>query len=41
MTEIPKRKVPPTGGSSAPQQAAGSCSLLRDTTASCRPRPPH
>ena len=32
---------PPYRGASAPQQVAGSCSLLRDTTASCRPRPPH
>ena len=40
MIKFSKRKVPPTGGwASAPQQAAGSCSLLRDTTASCQPRP--
>ena len=40
MNKISKWKVPPTRGG-APQQAAGSCSLLRDTTASCQPRPPH
>src|SRR5262245_37128071 len=34
MIKFSKWKVPPTRGASAPQQAAGSCSLLRDTTAS-------